>query len=140
MITYVDTSTLLKLVVEEDGSDRATLMWDTADALGSVALILVEVRATLAAATRARRLDDNQHRSAKKELKSLISHLHSIEVIEELIINAAELAETERLRGYDAVHLAAALFIEAPILTSTHEALLSAAGRRGLHVANPIDD
>jgi uncharacterized protein len=33
VITYVDTSSLLKLVIEEDGSDRAGVIWDSADAL-----------------------------------------------------------------------------------------------------------
>ena len=56
MITYVDTSTLLKLVVEEPGSERASTIWTSADAVASVALIVVEVRAALAAARRGRRL------------------------------------------------------------------------------------
>ena len=50
MITYVDTSSLLKLIVEEPGSDRAALIWDTADALAAASVIVVEGRAALAAA------------------------------------------------------------------------------------------
>ncbi len=56
MITYVDTSTLLKVVVAEEGSDRATRIWEAADALTAVALIMVEARAALAAAQRGGRL------------------------------------------------------------------------------------
>ena len=52
---------------------------------------------------------------------------------------AADLAEDEHLRGYDAVHLAAALTVEAEILTSADTALCEAAERRGLHIANPLD-
>ena len=56
-----------------------------------------------------------------------------------LIGQAAELAESEMLRGYDAVHLAAALTIGAEVLTSADIALCAAAERHGLHVANPLE-
>lgn len=49
-----------------------------------------------------------------------------------------DLAEEESLRAYDAVHLAAALTVEATVLSSA-DADLTAAGRRGLHVAKPLD-
>ena len=140
MITYVDTSTLLKLLIEEDGSDRAALVWDAADALASASLIVVEARAALAAATRGGRLTADQHQRAKGELESLVRDLHVISVSDDLIDRAANLAEAEGLRGYDAVHLAAAIFIEAAVLTSADDDLCDAARRNGLHVANPLED
>ena len=138
MITYVDTSTLLKLIVDEDGSDRAVTIWRSADAVASVALILVEARAALAAALRGRRLTANQHTEAKGELETLIVDLHIVEPTEELIANAADLAESEALRGYDAMHLSASLLVGATILSSSDTELCAAAERRGLHVANPL--
>lgn len=139
MITYLDTSSLLKLVIDEDGSERVELIWDTADALASVALVVVEGRAALAAARRGERLSPSQHRKARHEFAALVDELTVVEVTEELIADAADLAENEALRGYDAVHLAAALTVEAIVLTSADTALCDAAERRGLHVANPLD-
>ena len=139
MITYVDTSSLLKLIVDESGSERVALIWDTADAVASAALVVVEGRAALAAAHRAGRLDATQHRVAKRELKALVDELTVIEVTDDLIAEAADLAEEEALRGYDAVHLAAALTVEATVLTSADSDLCDAAERRGLHVANPLE-
>lgn len=139
MITYVDTSTMLKLVIDEDGSDRAALIWDTADAVASVALVVVEARAALAAAGRRGRLTSAQHRRAREETTLLIEELTIVEVTEELVARAADLAEEEGLRGYDAVHLAAALTVEATVLSSADAELCSAAQRRGLHVADPLD-
>lgn len=139
MITYVDTSSLLKLLIEEDGSDRAALVWDTADSLASATLVVVEGRAALAAAERGERLTRSQHRRAKVELMALVDELTVVEVTEDLVAAAADLAEAEALRGYDAVHLAAALMIEATILTSADSVLCAAAERRGLHVANPVE-
>jgi uncharacterized protein len=139
VITYVDTSSLLKLVIDEDGSERAELVWDGADALASAALVVVEGRAALAAARRGGRIDARQHRRARQEFTALVEELSIIEITEQLIAEAADLAEAEALRGYDAVHLAAAVTIDATVLTSAHTALCEAAQRRGLHVANPLD-
>lgn len=138
MITYVDTSALLELVVDEEGSDRAELIWEAADALASASLIVVEARAALASAARSGRLTAAQHEVAKAEVVSLVGDLHLVEVTDELIANAAELTESEGLRGYDAVHLAAALFVGASVLTSADGALCDAASRLGMHVANPL--
>lgn len=138
MITYVDTSTLLKLVVEEDGSERAELIWRTAETLAAIGLIVVEARAALAAATRAGRITASQHRSAKGTVGSLVEDLYLVKVTDQVIEDAAELAESEALRGYDAVHLAGARSVGATILTSADTALCEAAARRGLHVANPL--
>lgn len=139
MITYVDTSTLLKLLVEEAGSEHAELIWNAADVLVSASLVVVEARAALAAAERGGCLMRAAHREAKAALGDLLDGLTVVEVTEELVADAAELAEQESLRGYDAVHLAAALLVDARILTSADTGLCDAATRRGLHVANPLD-
>lgn len=139
MITYIDTSALLKLVIDEDGSERAEHLWDTADALASAALVVVEGRAALAAARRGARLSAAQHRRARHEFAALVDELTIVEITAELIDDAAGLAEAESLRGYDAVHLAAALTVGAAVLTSADSDLCDAAQRRGMHVANPLD-
>lgn len=138
MITYVDTSTLLKLVIDEDGSDQAATIWTSADTVASVALITVEARAALAAASRGRRITAKQHADARRELEVLLADLHIVEPTEELIGEAAALAEAEGLRGYDAVHLAAALLVGATVLSSADTELCAAAEQRGLHIANPL--
>ena len=138
MITHVDTSTLLKLIVDEEGSERAELIWQSTESVASVSLVEVEARAALAAAARGGRLTPAQHRAAKTELVAIVGDLHLVEVTAELITEAGDLAETEALRGYDAVHLAAAIRVGASVLTSADTALGAAAARRGLHVANPL--
>ena len=49
------------------------------------------------------------------------------------------LAEHEALRGYDAVHLGAALLVGATVFSSADTHLCGAAARRGLHIANPLE-
>ena len=138
MLAYVDTSTLLKLIIDEEGSDRADIIWQSADNVSSVSLIVVEARAALAAAARGGRITARQHVAAKAELGALLGDLYVVEPTDRLIASAAELAELEELRGYDAVHLAGALTVGADLLTSADAALCAAATRRGLHVANPL--
>lgn len=138
MITYVDTSVLLKLIIDEEGSDQAALIWSSADAVAAVNLIAVEARAAIAAARRSRRLTMAQARDAVMELQALLQVLHLMPVTDDLVSAAAEIADVEGLRGYDAVHLAAALEIGATVLSSADTALCQAAGRRGVHVANPL--
>ncbi len=138
MITYVDPSTLLKLIIDEPGSDRAEVIWRSADVLASVNLIVVEARAALAAACRQGRITAAKHLQAKAALLTLVGDLYAVEVTDALLHHAADLAEREALRGYDAVHLAAALLVKASVITSADSTLCDAAARQGLHVANPL--
>lgn len=138
MSTYVDTSTLLKLLIDEPGTDRATQIWEAASPVVSIRLLEVEARAALAAAVRAHRLTPDEHRGAKASLASLLGQVDVVEVTRDLVAAASDLAEQEGLCGYDAVHLAAALLVEADILTSADTALCLAASRQGLAVADPL--
>ncbi|MEO6571198.1 MAG: PIN domain-containing protein [Ilumatobacteraceae bacterium] len=104
----------------------------------SVNLIVVEARAALAAARRGSRLAEVQLRSAVAELEALVNDLHIVPPTDDLLASVAELAVTEGLRGYDAVHLAAALTVEATVLSSADAALCAAAARNGLHIVNPL--
>ena len=64
-VAYFDASALVKLVIEEAGSDDAAALWDGADLVMASRIVHAEVRAALAAAHRARRLDADVHRAAK---------------------------------------------------------------------------
>lgn len=138
MITYIDTSVLVKLLVAEQGSETAQEIWQAADRLVAVTLVEVEARAALAAASRAGRLTPVHHRRAKSSLRLLLDMMDVIDVSEELVTSAGDLAEIEALRGYDAIHLAGALQT-ADVLATADLALGDAGERQGLPVANPID-
>ncbi len=139
MITYVDTSTLIKLLIDEAGTPEAGLIWDEPDVLVSVRVGHVEARASLAAARRQRRITAAVLRSAVAGLEVLWSQLAVVEVDEGLMRLAGDLATTHSLRGYDAVHLAAAHLVGADVFSSADRRLCAAASASGFHVANPID-
>lgn len=135
LITYVDTSVLIKLVVEERGTDAARRLWVDADDLAAVSLVAVEARAALAAARRGGRLMPAQHRRSRAGLVGLLDQLDLIAVTSELVDHAGDVAEAAQLRGDDAVHLAAALLVGATVMASADRALCDAAAGYGLHVA-----
>ncbi len=76
---------------------------------------------------------------AKHELEDLWVQIDAIVVSAPVIRSAGHLAEHDRLRGYDAVHLAAALSAGATVFATADDRLLDAARRHGMGVANPLE-
>lgn len=138
MIAYFDTSALFKLLIDEPGTAAVRRLWTVADRRASCALVVVEARSALAAAGRAGRVTSSQAHRVRQELEYLVDQMARVRVDESLIDAASALAESEALRGYDAVHLAAALLIGTTVLVTADGDLARAAERRGLHVADPL--
>lgn len=137
MIAYFDTSAVVPLLVAEPGSARAATLWDGADRVVSVRLVYPETRAALAQAERLGRLTARQLRGAVTELHSLFEGIDLVEVDDALARRAGELADAHRLRGYDAVHLAAANRVNDPdvVVVAGDGALLDAATAEGMTIA-----
>jgi len=115
-LVYFDSSALVKLVVEEPGSDLVAELWDGCDAALSSRLAYPEVRAALAAAARNHDLDDDDLATAKLDWEEFWAAVRPVELTAELERVAGELSERHALRGADAVHLASALAVRAPDL------------------------
>jgi predicted nucleic acid-binding protein len=143
-VYFLDTSTIIKRYVQETGT-----AWVQALAMPSPTLSLFVVRIaqaeTIAAITRRER---GGHISAAGAATALADFAYDlarqyfvIEVTAGLVAQAATLARTHALRGYDAVQLAAALEVrsQAPKLTllSADAELNAAAAAEGLAVDDP---
>ncbi|MEJ7742112.1 MAG: type II toxin-antitoxin system VapC family toxin [Nocardioidaceae bacterium] len=113
---YLDTSALVKLVFDEPGSELAAELWDRAEAAVSSQLIYPEARAAVAAAHRQGRVDGDTLRMAVDAVDALCAQLSIVGLDPDLAHSAGDLAETHGLRGYDAVHLATALGVNAASL------------------------
>ena len=140
MITYIDTSVLLKLLIDDEvGADAAQRLWLDSDFVLCAEIGYAEARAALASARRGGRLDARGLSTAKAELNALWAQVDIVPVTTELVLAAGHLAESEGLRGYDAVHLAAALAGRASVVATADSQLLAAAQHRRLSVANPLE-
>ena len=137
MIVYFDTSAFIPLIIEEPNSDSCERLWNEATRTVSVRLLYVEVRAALARAQRLGRLTRRGLASAVALLNDLSSQIDHVEVTDRLARTAGILAEEQDLRGYDAVHLAAAQAVAdmETVFASGDQKLIAAASQIGLIVA-----
>lgn len=137
MIVYFDTSAVIPLIVAEPGSATCERLWSEATRVLSVRLVYVEARAALAMAHRIDRLAPKDLASAVEMLDQLVSQIDNVEVTEALVRAAGEIATRQELRGYDAVHLAAAVAVadDDTVFLSGDRQQLAAAGRLGLTTA-----
>lgn len=135
MTVYLDSSALVKLYLDEPGSaDVSGLLARTGPAV-TVLIARVEVAAALARAVRLGRVAGPGADRALEALGADWENIVRVKVTEALAARAAGLAWEHGLRGYDAVHLAAALaFHEA----SGEEVVLAAYDRELCEVARRV--
>lgn len=114
---YFDASALVKLVVDEPGSDVAAALWNGCDAALSSRLAYPEVCAALSASARRGDLTSSEVRSAAAAWQEFWSSVRPVELSEAVERSAGLLADRHHLRGADAVHLASAVTLGAPDLT-----------------------
>jgi uncharacterized protein len=136
LITYFDTSVLMKLfLTDEADATAASEVWLASESAVCVEIGYVEVRSALAAAARAKRLSPAQLKEAKRLFEDIWSQLDVVQIDESLVRTAAHLAESDGLRGYDAVHFAAALRVGVDTFAAADTALIRAAEKHNLQVA-----
>jgi predicted nucleic acid-binding protein len=130
-VAYFDASALVKLLIDEHGSDDAALLWDGADEVITSRISSPEVRAALATARRIGRLDDRDHRRTRTDWARFRRRLRVVELTYELEARAGELTDVHPLSGCDAIHLASALTIaaETSMVLATWDGRLLTAGQ-----------
>lgn len=109
MILYFDTSAMVKLYVEEEGSDKVKAVSVQAQVVATSLIGYAEARAAFARAKREARLHAKEYQQALEDLDRDWDSYFVLEVTEDLVRRAGTLAEDHALRAYDALHLASAL-------------------------------
>lgn len=100
---------MIKLLVDEPGTEEAQSAYDSANGIRSTAIAHVEATAALSRMRKGGRLTPTQLRRAIDDLNTLWRGIDSHAVSDALLAKAAETARTHSLRAYDSVHLAGAL-------------------------------
>jgi len=106
---YADTSALVKLFVTEAGSKATRQRLNEAGLVATSLVARTELGAALARGSRMGYLSEEAATSARQRLEEVWPTWVRIAVDEELVRLGEALAWEHGLRGYDAVHLAAAL-------------------------------
>lgn len=109
MTLYLDTSALLKLYVVEPHSKLVRRAVERAEHIALAVVAYAEARAALAHRHRDGSLDDAGLRETTGALEQDWPTFTRLEVTDGMARLAGSLAERYALRGFDAVHLAAAL-------------------------------
>jgi len=139
MIVYIDTSDLVKLYVNEIGSDAIKEIGRNATVISTSKVAYAEARSAFARKQR----DDG---FSAKVLRTIVEDFNRewesyflIEVTDGLIRLAGDIAEKHLLRGFDSIHLASAINLKSKIgsevyFSSNDEKLNQAAEKEGIIV------
>ena len=109
MIVYVDTSSLVKLYVEEKGSRLVRELVERAELVATSVVTYAEARAAFARQRREGGLTAAGFGQAKNDFEQDWARYLTIEVSEAVYHSAGDLAEKHHLRGFDSLHLASYL-------------------------------
>jgi predicted nucleic acid-binding protein len=110
VIVYLDASALVKRYVAETGTDEVNALIAGASVVGTASISRAEISSALAKAVRMLLLSQEEAASALQVFNAEWESLIRLQLTEVLISRAATLAWEHGLRGYDSVHLAAAIF------------------------------
>jgi predicted nucleic acid-binding protein len=137
VIVYLDSSALVKRYVAERGSEEVEGLIPEAEALGTTLVSRAEIVAALAKAIRVGALGAEEALRARETFEGEWPDLVRLAISEQVVERAAEAAWDHGLRGYDALHLAAANtwkdLLQRPVALATFDRRLwQAAGDEGL--------
>lgn len=111
MILYLDTSSLIKLYVEEPGTSEVERQFDEASLVCTSVVAYAEARSALARLCREGSLSPEEHTRTKASLDQSWMHYLTVDVTAEVWRSAGDLAEAHALRGFDSIHLASFLHL-----------------------------
>ena len=127
MILYLDTSSLVKVYVHEEGSDEVRRLFVAATTVVTSVVAYAEARAAFAHQRRARALTAPAFAEAKRLFEQDWVSVIAVGLSEAVVRAAGELAERHGIRGFDSIHLA------------SFQQLLERAGEEDVHFST-FDD
>lgn len=113
MILYCDTSALIKLLIQEPGSQQLQTLSSTAAWVATCRITWAEAMAAMARRLREDPLSVDAIDEARGRLIQIWGSLAIVEVSQEVVEAAGRFADGFALRGYDGVQLAAAAVLKA---------------------------
>ena len=148
-VYFFDSSALVKRYVQETGSAWVIGLTDkqAQNPIYIACITAVAITAAMARRVRGRTLTPADAAQALTNFRYDLAHQYVvIDMLPKILTQAAQLAETHALRGYDAVQLAAALALQAArqaagisaiTFISADQELNAAAAQEGLAVDDP---
>ena len=134
MILYLDTSSLVKLYVEEHESSKVDILVKSSEVTATSLVACAEARAAFARRFREKAFTTDEYNRLKEYFDKDWSRYLILSVTGDMIRLAGDLAEKHALRGFDSIHLASALTLRqelsSPIVFSCFNDNLQKASER----------
>lgn len=109
MILYLDTSSLVKLYVEEESSEEVRRLVREASLVATSVVAYPEARSAFARLRRERAVTAREAEALRTDFERDWPRYLALEVTEPIWRRAGDLAERHALRGFDSLHLASFL-------------------------------
>ena len=112
MILYLDTSAMVKLYATQRGTDEVKIAVRQADLVAASLVAYTETRAALARKHPTGNFSRDMLQEHKREFEYDWARLYHLPVDGPAVRKAGEIAESYGLRGFDALHLASADWLQ----------------------------
>jgi len=109
MIVYLDTSSLVKLYVEENESSKVDDLVKSSEVTATSLVAYAEARAAFARRYREKAFTSDEYDRMKEVFNKDWSRYLILSVTEDMVRLAGDLTEKHALRDFDSIHLASAL-------------------------------
>jgi predicted nucleic acid-binding protein len=114
-VTYFDTGALIKLYVEEPGSQAVSTLVTETGAVATAKVAFVEVHAGLARRRRAGDLSVRGYERTCRQFEEQWRTYVRLDLRDDILVQARKLVQRHPLRSLDAIHLASALALRAAL-------------------------
>jgi predicted nucleic acid-binding protein len=139
MITYFDTSSLLKFIIKEIGSEENLNIWNFSDEKVCSQLTRTEMHSALMRKVREGSISASAMRARLNAMDKLFADVVLVDITSEVIDASCELVKELPLKSADAIHLATALMVRADLFSSSDKRLCAAASESGIAVTDPTE-
>ncbi|MDY6954266.1 MAG: type II toxin-antitoxin system VapC family toxin [Thermodesulfobacteriota bacterium] len=141
MVVYLDTSSLVKLYVDEEHSTEVAGLVQSSDVTATSMVAYAEARAAFARRLREKAFTPGEHDQLISVLNKDWGYYLAMKATEDLVRLAGDLAQRHALRGFDAIHLSSAIVLRkelsGPVVFSCSDRRLQEASLvEGLHQPN----
>jgi uncharacterized protein len=142
MISYLDSSALVKGYIREDGTDKMNSVIAGAELLVTSKLTYAEILSSFFRKYGARELSEKHLHAVLRTFEIDWAHFLVIEFGDEMLPLIKQLVQKYYLRGADSIHLASALWFKTAVKTeitfiAADLNLLEAANSETLQILNP---
>lgn len=111
MICYLDTSALIKLYIDEDGTRTVQAFAKKSKVLATSIVAYAEARAAVKRGLAEEIIYEAEYRLCMSNFKKDWKNYLIVNIDKSLIFLAGDLAEKYNLRGFDSIHLASAVVL-----------------------------